>query len=275
MNPIADGLRALGLKAGDHVLARASLRRLGGPRATRAEALIAAILDVVGPEGTLAALAFHPMVPFPGWRKLAPVDATTRPSSGWLAAALAARPDARRSAHPACGWAAVGAGAERLVAGHDAEAACFHPIAALLDMDGVLINVGNVADSPGFSTVHHVQAQLGLSTRNLLAGRMGLRTPDGIFVCRDFPGCSKGFGKFYGAYVAAGILRAGMVGDAYSILARARDLVAVERPLIEADPRYPLCDHPLCQHCRGLVTYNKRDWPGYWLRRVFRRGRRK
>ncbi len=269
---LAEQLTALGLGAGDHVLMRASLRRLGMVEGGRAGALIGAALRVVGPAGTVAALAFRPMVPFP--RRMKTAD-TGPYSSGGIANALAGWPGAALSAHPSCAWAAVGGGAAALVAGHDARSACFHPVGALLTLGGKLVNVGNVADSPGFSTVHHVQSELGLSRRNLLAGHIGLRTPSGAFASHDFPGCSKGFVKFYGAYVSAGVLRAGPVGDAYAIAAAASDLVAVERPIIAADPRFPLCDDPGCMHCRGLVTYNKRDWPAFWARWAWRKVRRR
>lgn len=269
---LARQLAAVGLERGDHVLMRASLSRLGRVEGNRAQTLIQAVLEVIGPTGTLAALAFRPMQPFPSRRQ--PVTADTPYSSGGLANALAAWPGALLSGHPCCAWACIGAGARQLIEGHDARSACFHPVAALLDMDGKLINLGNVQDSPGFSTVHHVQSRLGLSSRNLLAGHMGMRTPSGVFVSADFPGCSNGFSKLYGAYVSAEVLRAGRVGDAYAILAGARDLVAVEQPLVAADPRLPLCDDPGCMHCRGLLTYNKRHWPAFWATWAWRRLRR-
>ncbi|WP_161539646.1 AAC(3) family N-acetyltransferase [Paramagnetospirillum kuznetsovii] len=271
IDDLARGLTGLGLSVGGHVLMRASLTRVGAVDGNRAQAVIQATLDVIGETGTLAALAFRPMVPFPSRRPPTPPGPF---SSGGLANALAAWPGAMLSEHPCCAWVAVGAGASRIIAGHDSQAACFHPVATLLDMDGTLVNLGNVLDSPGFSTVHHVQHELGLSSRNLLAGHIGLRTEAGIFISRDFPGCSMGFAKLYGAYVTAGILRAGQVGDAYAVAAKASDLVAVERPLIAAAPRLPLCDNPNCMHCRGLVTYNKRDWPAFWTKWVWRRLRR-
>lgn len=265
-------LAALGLTAGDHVLMRASLRRLGAVAGNRADMLIDATLRVIGPTGTLAVLAFHPVVPFPGLRRgLAPIASDGPPSSGGLAIAVAARPQARRSTHPACGWAAIGTGAQALLDGHDGDAVCFHPIAALAEMGGKLVNVGNVTDSPGFSTIHYLQDQLGLSRRNLLAGRVGLRTASGLYHLQDFPGCSQGFGRLYGAYVEAGILRAGPVGDAYAIAALARDLMAVERPLLQADPTATLCRNSRCMHCRGLVTYNKGDWPRFWASWAWRK----
>jgi aminoglycoside N3'-acetyltransferase len=268
---LADGLARLGLTAGDTVLVRASLRRLGDVAGHRATALIKATLAVVGSRGTLAALAFNPLTPFPAWRNSPVIGPDTPPGSGGLAAAMVRWPGAVRSQHPTCSWVAIGANAGALTAGHDASSASFHPVGALLEADGVLVNVGNVIDSPGFSTVHWVQSRRGLSTRNLLAGRIGARFPGGVFHSHDFPGCSQGFDKFYGAYVQAGALRAGMVGDAYAILGRARELVAVEDRLVSANPRFPLCDAPDCMHCRGLVTYNKRDWPAFWSRWAWRK----
>src|SRR5687768_12720625 len=77
---IARALRALGLERGDCVLVHSSLSRIGRV-AGGAEAVVDALLEVVGTEGTLAV----PTFPFTGsmleyLRSDPPFDAETTPS---------------------------------------------------------------------------------------------------------------------------------------------------------------------------------------------------
>ncbi|MEU6373107.1 AAC(3) family N-acetyltransferase [Streptomyces sp. NPDC046909] len=130
-------LRAMGVRRGGVLLVHASLRWVGvGPHE-----VMAALLDVLGPKGTLVVPAFTP-----GNSKtsLAYLEATRRmteqqrvdydermlafepgktPSEGMgvLAETVRLHPDAERSAHPQTSFAAVGFRAADLVGGHDEE----------------------------------------------------------------------------------------------------------------------------------------------------------
>lgn len=260
----------LGLDKGDVVLARVSLRKLGNVEGNRAEVFIRALLEVVGPEGTIAALAFTRFFRSPGKYKDYIFDLTTPPYTGGFAAALVNWPGALRSPHPTNSWVAFGKSANVLLAGHDETASCFFPIKRLMDLGGKLILVGCVADSPGFSTVHYAQEQQGLSGRNIHAGRQGVyfrkNSEVRLFKRKDIPGCSKGFHNFYGYYVSEGILNVAYVGDAYSIAASARDIYKIEYNLLKQNPKIALCDDPYCFHCRGSLLYNLSDFILFYLR---------
>lgn len=113
---IAAGLRALGLPEKATVLIHGSLKSLGTV-VGGADAVIDAILDVIGPEGTLVV----PTLTFRGFalsgRRF---DARTQPSeTGLITETVRLRPQARRSLHPLSSAAALGAVAEAITTGHD------------------------------------------------------------------------------------------------------------------------------------------------------------
>lgn len=132
---IADDLTALGLRAGDTVIAHASLKTLGWVPGGRV-AVVQALLDVLGPDGTLAVTTQtadnsdpsgwqNPPVPASWWpviREHQPAfDPATWPSRGigQLAEAVRTWPGAVRSDHPQTSFAALGARAESLMAKHE------------------------------------------------------------------------------------------------------------------------------------------------------------
>lgn len=135
--PLGGGLRALGVRAGAVVLVHASLRRVGAAP----EVVLGALLDVLGPEGTLVVPAFTAgnSDTSPAYRErvrgmterqvaaqrddMPPFEADRTPSQGMgrLAEAVRCHGEAVRSAHPQTSFAAVGARARELMAGHDEE----------------------------------------------------------------------------------------------------------------------------------------------------------
>lgn len=267
---LASHFATLGLKAGDTVLVRAAARSIGPTDGRQAEVLIDALCDAVGAGGTLLGLAFSDsFLRFrrAGTRVYTPAAPV---ATGGFAAALLARPGAVRSGHPTNSFVALGARASEVLAGHDHTTSSFFPMKRLIDFGGRMLLVGCVESSPGFSTVHLAQEDLGLATRTFLSGMYGTYFElDGRvewFSRRDVSGCSAGFWKFYAHYVAAEQLATGRVGDAYSALIDARAAYGIERALLERNPRFALCDRADCATCRGSRFYNRRDMPMYALR---------
>ena len=123
---LREGLVRLGLAKGETVYARVSMRSLGfvtgGPAA-----LIEAILDVVGPDGTLVTTAW----PFPDAARVDPsllFNLRETPSrAGLLSETLRLHPGACRSLHPIASMVAVGARAADLMAGHERSERPFGP----------------------------------------------------------------------------------------------------------------------------------------------------
>lgn len=262
----------MGIGAGDTVLVRAALRAMGPVEGgSAAKLLIDALLELVGPEGTIAGLAFTGgFLWLRKHRDYVFDPATTLPTSGGLAVAMVKHPSAVRSTHPSNSFVAIGRHAAELMAGHDDTAPCFFPMAAMLRRDAKMLLVGCLDSSPGFSTAHWARHELGLTVRNILRGRWRVyyrkNGETKVFKIDDIAGCSQGFRHFYGHYVEAGKLATGFVGQAYSASIDARAAYDIERAELEKNPRISLCDRPSCYSCRTTWYFNKRDWPGFWVR---------
>uniref|UniRef100_UPI001F06389E aminoglycoside N(3)-acetyltransferase n=1 Tax=Nonomuraea lactucae TaxID=2249762 RepID=UPI001F06389E len=153
----------LGVRGGQVLLVHASMRALG-PASGSAPAVVAALREVLGPEGTLvvpagtsgnsdtSALYLRAITGLTAgevaaYRERMPAfDPATTPSQGMgiLAETVRTLPGAVRSAHPQTSFAAIGAHAAELMDGHDP--ACHlgerSPLARLYDRDAAILLLG-------------------------------------------------------------------------------------------------------------------------------------
>jgi aminoglycoside 3-N-acetyltransferase len=131
------GLRTIGVGRGQLLHVHSSLSRLGYV-VGGADTVVDALLEVVGPEGTV-------MVPTFNHGAAAIYDPRETPSTnGAITEALRLRPDAHRSMHPTHPYAAIGRHAEELVAGH-LEVETFDrrsPLGKLADLGGYVLLLG-------------------------------------------------------------------------------------------------------------------------------------
>lgn len=270
-------LRALGIREGDHVVLRVSLRSLGILRP--AETLVRAVLDVVGPSGSLYALAFTRAFPLPlrGPALDYVFDASTPSETGGLTNFLLTFPGAVRSRHPTNSFVGVGNFARTILEDHGPDSPMFDPVRRLAEHDrGKMLLVGRLFESPGFSTVHVAQHLLGFGNRTV--GRYGVRyrLPDGsvgVYIRNDAAGCSRGFHRFYPAYRAAGAVTEGRVAAADCMLGVLSKTLSVDMQVLRQDPTFFFCDDLGCESCRrNWVFYQEAAWR-YWPARGLRAAR--
>jgi aminoglycoside 3-N-acetyltransferase len=162
---LASDLGALGLIAGDVVLLHSSMRSLGVV-AGGTQAVVQAVLDVLGPEGTLVVPTHtpantdpagwqHPPVPEEWWpviRAHTPGFDPLRTPSRWMgviAETVRTWPGAMRSDHPQVSFAALGAHAADIVRGHQLDDALGErsPLGAVYRLDGKVLLLGCGHDS--------------------------------------------------------------------------------------------------------------------------------
>jgi aminoglycoside 3-N-acetyltransferase len=250
---IAADLRRLGLTEGATAMVHASIDSLGWV-VGGSQTVVDALLDCLGPEGTLCAQAGLEDVPFgiAGWPQpwraayeaeyppFDPALSAAAPYEGRLAERIRTWPGAHRSANPATGVAAIGAGAAELTADHrlDDGFGPGTPYARLVERDGQVILLG--APLRTISLLHHAESIARAPKRwttyrlPLTGGWVAIREIDvweGVFPYADVvpDGCAP-LAVIAAAALCAGIGRRGTVGagSAHEFPAGALTRFAVE-----------------------------------------------
>jgi aminoglycoside 3-N-acetyltransferase len=139
---IRTDLRKMGISKGDHVAVTLSFKSIGfvngGP-----DAFIDALLDAVGPEGTIMMNTFtssFPIAEIPSDYVFDPE--TTAPYTGLVPGALMKRTASVRSRHPTCSVVSIGRMAEYLTTVHDENATPFLPYERLAEINGKYLCIG-------------------------------------------------------------------------------------------------------------------------------------
>jgi len=234
-------LRRLGIAAGDMVMVHAAMSRVGrllnGP-----DALIGALLDAVGPGGTILAYtdwdaAYDALldedgrVP-PEWRDhIPPFDpARSRAirDNGVLAEFIRTTPGARRSRNPGASVAAIGARADWLTADHPLDYGYGEgsPLARLVEAGGKVLMVGAPLDT--MTLLHHAEHLARLPGKRVRRVEVPFATPEGVHwrMIEEFetgepvvPGLPDDyFATVVQAFLAAGSGAQGLIGEAPSVL---------------------------------------------------------
>lgn len=244
----------LGVMAGDTILVRAGMRSVGKIDGG-VSSFVRALLEVVGNEGTVVSLAFTKS----SFLRPKIEDRFTLESasiSGALPNVMLKYSGACRSRHPTNSYVAIGKHALAITSSHDENSGAYDPVRNIVDLNGKCLLVGCVSSSPGFTTTHLAEADLGLLKRNLISRliRTYYETDNGetkLFIRKDAGLCSKSYYKFYSLYVRAGILHSGFIGNAYSILCSAKDAYQIDYSTLKANPRFNICGSPDCLICNG------------------------
>jgi len=251
---ISGGLRSLGLEAGALVLVHSSLSSLGHVSGG-AGAVVRALLEVVGPEGTLVLPAF--VGPGEVWEGL-----ETPTTMGAVPSAFLGLPDTRRSSHPTHSVAAQGPLAEELVRDHPLGPAMGpgSPFHRLLERDAWVLLLG--VDCQTSAMMHLPEQDLGLPKIGTRV--VEIREPDGQLVSLTLegaPGCSRGFYKLEAILRERGVLREGTIGLAHVMLMQSQDLYRVEMEVLQEDPDFLLCDNPACAYSCRRQAPARGPWP--------------
>lgn len=140
---LVEGLSALGLAEGMLVVVHASLRAFA-PISGGAPTLLAALLDVLGPDGLLVVPTFNHGVPFASGGAGIYDPKETTSLSGALSRAVLDVPHVVRSLHPTHPFAALGHGAEELLEARpdDVTFGRRSPLYRLEERGGFLLHLG-------------------------------------------------------------------------------------------------------------------------------------
>lgn len=239
---LAADLRALGLGSGDVVLLHSSLRSIGYV-VGGTQAVVQALLDVVGPQGTLVVPTQtadntdpagwrNPPVPQAWWQVIrdhTPGFDPARTPSRWmgvLAEAVRTWPGALRSNHPQVSFAAVGAQAADVTRDHRLDDALgdHSPLGAIYRLDGNVLLLGCGHQS---NTSLHLAEYRQPSAPRARTGS-AVRQPDGSTrwtTWTDVVTDESDFPRLGSDFEATGAATVGFVGSAPARLLPQRQLV--------------------------------------------------
>ena len=257
---ISSAISGAGVHPGDHVLVHSSLRKLG-PVDGGADAVIDALLDAVGAEGTVAMPTFCYVPPHPHF------DPRETPGrTGALTEVFRRRPGTRRSVHPTHAIAAAGPRADEFLADHHRTSACGlgSPLDRLTRAGAwvVLIGVSHTSNT----AVHLGEVRAGVRKFGLWGDCpppvCPVRMPDGTLTdCRldTSASCSLAFNAVDHPLRSHGWIRdraLGAVGAFCHIaVMRAQAVVDATSELVAQTPDILFCTRPDCARCQAGRAY--------------------
>jgi aminoglycoside 3-N-acetyltransferase len=246
---ISRGLRELGLATGDSLIVHSSMRHLG-PVEGGADAVIDAILEVIGPGGNLMLPTFNYVSPVPS-PHFDPEETPGR--TGVLPEVGRKRAGAVRSLHPTHSVAVIGPDAGRLTAGH-LDQRVFgvgSPVDLLAQGGGkvLLLGVGQTSNS----TIHVAEEHAGMPKGPWPVGLpvIRIRRPDGTFLSHRLDTSCSCSAAFEGAEYALrrwGEIRDARIGGVCRLML-GRDVIRRVGDMVRAQPDILLCRWERCPPC--------------------------
>jgi aminoglycoside 3-N-acetyltransferase len=232
-------LRRLGVKPGGILLVHSSLSALGFV-AGGARAVIRALIESIGPEGTL-------VLPTHSWEQMEggcrTFDVRRTPSCvGVIPEMFRSLPAAIRSLHPTHSVAASGPAASWLVEGHEyARTPCGAetPYLRALDRDCQILFLGvDLRCNTAFHTIEAVAELPYLLNQDpdlftIIDGR-GIAFETSVF--RHRPGIPRRFGVLERPLAEAGIVRCGLAGPARTLVIGGASFLDFMMEQVRADP---------------------------------------
>jgi len=239
---IVDTLRAMGLKAGDIVIVHSSLSSLGEVPGG-AETVVDALLEAVGPDGTVVVPTFA--TPDPVFN---PESSPT--TLGAVAEALRRRPGAVRSLSPVASVAALGPAAAEICAGHDRTPTAHGegtPYWRIAERGGYVLLLG--VDQDRNTMLHAAEEITRAAYLTPITANMSVHGEIRQVTYQLFPGPHRDFIGLDKELRRRGIVRLGTIGRARVRLMPARALIEAVVELLRENPAAVLCDNPACEDC--------------------------
>jgi len=250
---LENDIRELGVEEGDTLNIKASLGSIGRVDGG-AEALINALLTVVGEQGTIVTDSFVTCykLPLSKTDQLKISDNATASYAGALANAMIRHPLAVRSRHPIQKFAAIGRRAEELMGGHSVDDYAYNVLKLLTETGGKNLKIGSDEKVYGVGTTHVAIGNLGHRQKR---AKLGINYRDGngniqLFKL-NWSGAGHGFNKFMPKYQEAGaIIAQGYIGFAPSKITDMKKTYDVEIEVLSLNPAFQLCNDTACVECR-------------------------
>lgn len=271
-------LKEIGIREGDHVALGISFKSLGaiegGPKA-----FLSALMKVLGVSGTIMIPAythlFHLDLINRGRVNYVFDYQATPVTTGVVAETLRTMDGAVRSRHPTNSIVAYGKMADFLTEGHDENSPAYSPYSLLARMGGKILCVGIGDKIVGLR--HEAQYLAGLLS--VVPFKVGVKYKDRsgeikVFIREDKGGCVKRLPELVNDLRERGIVKAGKIGKASSVLMPVRESLYIMTKILKEHPERNLCDDISCLWCREierrLDLFGKIEYPKYFQKsRIF------
>lgn len=273
IDKLKSDLERLGVERGDTLLVRADLGSIGKLTTKNRTDYIQFLLDTVGKEGTIIGLSFTKGFFIKKDTKTIFQD-STKSYTGAFANLMLKHTDAIRSTHPTNSYVGIGKHATYILENHNEDSGAYDPIRKIIELNGKMILIGCAGTSPGFTTTHLAEVDLGLHKRIIwptLNG--GLYYKEGqvrVFKRKDLGSCSSTFYRFYGFYIKEELLEQGYIGNAYSLLIDAQKAYDIDHAILRDNPKITICNEKSCMLCRARRWDNLKDLPLFFMRQVLK-----
>lgn len=274
---IERNLKKLGISTGDMLFVRISYKAIGkvegGPKA-----VIDAILNVIGDEGTLLATAFPKRIPsYKRWfHRNYIYKKGMKPSTGAIPSVMCTYSNAFFSSNPISPYVAIGKNAEKITSIHRPDTESYAIVKYIItNYNPKCLRIGgNELDG----TTHLALSEV-LSDRE----EYQVRLPSGIYFIENgvkkwkertvSKFCYNGYKQFYIQYIQedpSAVLKSGKVGEGDAVVTSMTRTYMIEKRYISEDPRVLFCKSDSCMTCRVSFSYS--DYSKFsYIKRNFRR----
>ncbi len=261
---LSEQFHKAGLAPGDAVILHSSLKSLGVVEGG-AEAVVDALLEVIGPRGHLLVPTFTYCLPM--WN-IPPFDVrTTKSRVGAITETVRLRPDALRSFHPTHSVAVVGPEKETVTRNHlhATPLGVDCPFDRMRKYGAKILMLGTTQDTN--SSLHlcevlaklpYVEVAFSEGQDFELAWFINEEGQVEYTPIYEVPGCSRGFRVVEEPLRRAGVLRDVMIGNAPSQLLLLEELIEAMKSLLATDPTLLLCHNEQCTICSKRRAYMKK-----------------
>lgn len=265
---LKDDLIKMGVKKGDTLFIRADLGAIGKTKVKDRLDYINIFLDLVGDNGTIVGLSFSAGF-FVIKNKNNIFNGKNKSYIGSFSNLMLNHPKSKRSMHPTNSYVAIGKYAEYILEDHNEESGAYDPVRKIVKLNAKMILIGCVETSPGFTTTHLAEVDLGYHKKIILPRLDGnyykRNSETKLFMREDLGSCSSTFFKFYAYYVYKKQLKQGYIGKAYSILINAKDAYSIDLEVLKNNPKITLCNSKSCLLCRARRWDNLVDFPRFFI----------
>lgn len=251
-------LTHLGVKKGDLLNVKCSMRSIGKVHGG-ARTLIDALIEVVGPEGTIVTDSFISVFRERKAKDKPISDEKTPSYAGALANAMIKHPLARRSKHPVQKFVAIGAIADELTLNHGPNSYAYNVLRVMCSRGGKNLKIGTDEKVVGVGTTHVAVGLMKFKQLRQVAGVYYLdESGKKRFFERNWAGiCSDGLINFVPLYEKGGaVISKGKVGNSEAKITDMRKTLEIELEILRRDPTFFMCKKKDCVACRATWEFD-------------------